>query len=41
MAGVLAAINAAAVVWCAQHSKEEIYQTEGGTKITIYGMIDF
>lgn len=41
IAGVLAGINAAAVVWCAQHSKEEIYQTEEGKKITIYGMIEF
>lgn len=32
MAGVLAGINAAAVVWCAQHSKEEIYQTEERNK---------
>ena len=41
MAGVLAGINASAVVWCAQHCKEETYQTEGGTKITICGMINF
>lgn len=41
MAGILAGINASAVIWCAQHCKEEIYQTNGGTKITICGMINF
>ena len=41
MAGVLDGINAAAVVYCMRHCKEEIYQTEGGTKTTICGMIKF
>lgn len=41
MAGVLAGINAAAITWCAQHCKEEIYQTKEGTKTTICGMIEF
>lgn len=30
MAGVLAGINAAAVVWCAQHSKEEKWIRDAG-----------
>lgn len=41
MAGILDGINAAAVVYCMQHCKEEIYRTKGGIKTTICGMIEF
>lgn len=41
MADALDGIHAAAVVYCMQHCKEELYKTIAGTEVTICGMINY